>query len=95
MCPAKPRSEDGLEALLTESAAPPLNPRQAALLAHMTRHSDTVYTIEGHRNSHQISYHAARKDLDELAKRGLLQASTRGRKLLYRKGEAVGDRLVG
>ena len=74
------------ETLLTEGDAPPLNPRQAALLAHMTRHPDTVYTIEGHRNSHQISYHTARKDLDDLAKRGLLRASTRGRKLLYRKG---------
>ena len=62
---------------------------------HLNRHSDTVYTIEGHRNSHQISYQTARKDLDDLAKRGLLQASTRGRKLLYRKGEAVGDRLGG
>lgn len=84
-----------LEALLTEGDAPPLNPRQAALLAHLNRHSDTVYTIEGHRNSHQISYHTARKDLDDLAKRGLLQASTRGRKLLYRKGEAIRDRLGG
>ena len=77
-----------LETHLTEREAPPLNPRQAALLAHMTRHTDTVYTIEGHRNSHQISYHTARKDLDDLAKRGLLQASTRGRKLLYRKGDS-------
>ena len=49
------------ETHLTEREAPPLNPRQAALLAHMTRHADTVYTIEGHRNSHQISYHTARK----------------------------------
>ena len=77
-----------LETLLIEGDAPPLNPRQAALLAHMTRHSDTIYTIEGHRNSHQISYHTARKDLDDLAKRGLLRVSTRGRKLLYRKGDA-------
>ena len=82
-----------LEAFLTEGDAPPLNPRQAALLAHITRHPDTVYTIEGHRNSHQISYHTARKDLDDLAKRGLLRPSTRGRKLLYRKGEAAKDGL--
>ena len=55
----------------------------------MAKHSDTVYTIEGHRSSHQISYHTARKDLDDLAKRGLLRVSTRGRKLLYRKGDAA------
>ena len=61
----------------------------------MARHSDTVYTIEGHRSSHQIIYHTARKDLDEVAKRGLLRVSTRGRKLLYRKGDVAVHGLGG
>ena len=93
---ARQAEEQGhLETLLIEGDAPPLNPRQAALVAHMARHSDAVYTIEGHRSSHQISYHTARNDLDDLAKRGLLRVSTRGRKLLYRKGDVAVHGLGG
>lgn len=61
-----------------------LNHRQKALLAHLVKKQDTVYTIEGHRRSHGVSYHTARKDLEELAEVDLLtRRAPRGRKLLY------------
>ena len=61
----------------------------------MAKHSDTVYTIEGHRSSHQISYHTARKDLGDLEKKRLLRVSTRGRKLQYRKADLAVHGLGG
>ncbi len=61
-----------------------LNYRQKALLAHLVKWPDTAYTIEGHRRSHGVSYHTARKDLDELGAVDLLEKrAPRGRKLIY------------
>ena len=75
-----------LERMLGESGLGGyLNHRQQALLAHMAKHPETTYTIEGHRRSNSVSYHTARKDLDALAQMELLtRATRRGRKLYYR-----------
>ncbi len=72
-----------------------LNHRQQALLAHMVKHPQTVYTIEAHRRSNNVSYHTARKDLDDLAQLELLTGTTqRGRKLLFTMNPRFSDNLA-
>ena len=71
-----------------------LNHRQKALLAHMVKHPATVYTIEAHRRSNNVSYHTARKDLDELARLEFLNGATqRGRKLLFTMNPSFSDNV--
>ena len=84
-----------LETMFRESRlASYLNHRQRALLGHMLKHPETAYTIEGHRRSNNVSYHTARKDLDDLAQVELLTRTTRrGRKLFYRMNPNFSENL--
>jgi Fic family protein len=49
-----------------------LNNRQRDLIKHALRNLGFQYTIETHRNSHDVVYETARSDLDDLVNRGLL-----------------------
>lgn len=91
----KVKERKQLEHVFRESKlASHLNHRQKGLLGHMLKNPETVYTIEGHRRSNNVSYHTARKDLDDLAQVDLLTRTTRrGRKLFYRMNPNLSENL--
>jgi Fic family protein len=60
-----------------------LNHRQRALISHALRHPNQIYTIESHRLSHNVVYETARRDLHDLAERGLLDPVKAGKTWLY------------
>lgn len=60
-----------------------LNHRQLALLNHALKKPQSAYTVQSHRQSHDISYETARSDLLDLAERGLLVQGKRGRAFTY------------
>ena len=70
-----------------------LNHRQVALVAHALRHPGTVYTIEGHQNSHRTAYDTARRDLLSLADHGLLTQGKRGRAMIFRAASDITERI--
>jgi Fic family protein len=60
-----------------------LNHRQLALIRHAVRHPGASYTIEGHRQSHDVVYQTARADLLRLAELGLLQQRKTARAFVF------------
>jgi len=56
-----------------------MNHRQRALVQHALKHVGFIYTIESHKNSHNVAYQTARTDLLTLAKKGYLEKIKSGR----------------
>ncbi|MGD0086496.1 MAG: Fic family protein [Verrucomicrobiota bacterium] len=59
------------------------NHRQVELIRHALKYPYDRYTIEGHRESHNIVYQTARTDLLDLEKRGVLERIMLGKKMLF------------
>ena len=82
----KARESRALEEMLRGSdLAHVLNHRQVALLAHVLKYPNTIYTIESHRRSHNVTYETARTDLISLNQLGFVVSSKQRRKLVYRR----------
>jgi Fic family protein len=60
-----------------------MNYRQQALIQHALRHPEFIYTVESHKNSHNITHQTARTDLLGLAKKGYLEKFKLGRKFQF------------
>jgi Fic family protein len=72
-----------------------LNHRQRALLTHALRHPGFVYTIPEHAFYHSVNHETARKDLQDLRRRGILEASKSGRSWEFRPPVDLEARLSG
>ena len=70
-----------------------LNHRQIALLGHGLRHPNATYRIEGHRQSHNVTYDTARTDLLELAELDLLDKSRVGKAFVFISPANLAQRL--
>lgn len=60
-----------------------LNYRQIALIKHALKHPNTHYQIEGHRQSHNVTYDTSRTDLLNLADLGLLIKQKTGKAFTF------------
>ena len=70
-----------------------LNHRQLALISHALRHPGSRYTIESHRNSHDITYQTSRTDLLKLEEKSLLIRSMQGRAFSFGAPPDLDSRL--
>ena len=70
------------------------NHRQAEVIRHAMKHSDHLYTIEGHQRSHDVTYQTARTDLLDLSSIGILGRTKRGRKLVFTVPRDIEARLL-
>lgn len=59
------------------------NHRQVDLIRHALKHPYGRYTIESHRNSHNVVYQTARTDLLDLYSRGMLEKRKVGKKMMF------------
>jgi Fic family protein len=71
-----------------------LNHRQRALISHALRHPNQLYSFESHRVSHNVVYETARRDLMDLAKRGLLVATKSGKAWRFSPAADLEQKLV-
>ena len=71
-----------------------LNYRQLALLQHALKHPDAAYTIESHKNSHNIVRATARADLYALVERGYLTRDKQGRRYFFRAVTGIAEKLT-
>lgn len=70
-----------------------LNIRERALISSAIRHPNEIYTIETHKNYHQIVYETARRDLLHLTKKGLLKMDKRGREYVFTPSSSILEKL--
>jgi Fic family protein len=71
-----------------------LNHRQRELMAHALRHPRQEYSIESHRQSHNVVYQTARRDLLDLEERGYLRRTKRGQEFIFRAVPDLEQRLL-
>lgn len=70
-----------------------LNHRQLTLIRHALQHPGAHYTIEGHRQSHNVVYQTARTDLLGLVELGMLVKQKMGRSFVFLASASLQDRL--
>ncbi|MCA8978631.1 MAG: Fic family protein [Planctomycetes bacterium] len=70
------------------------NHRQVAILSRALRKPGARFTIASHQNSHGIAYATSRADLQDLARRGLLDMQRDGRRQVFRAPEDLQVRIA-
>ncbi|MCC6123376.1 MAG: Fic family protein [Pirellulales bacterium] len=70
-----------------------LNHRQRDLISHALRHPGQIYTVKSHQTSHNVVYETARRDLIDLAKRGLIEPRKVGKQWRYRPTSDLHEKL--
>ena len=70
------------------------NHRQVALIRHALSSPGQRYTIASHQQSHAVAYQTARTDLLDLAERGVLEMSKKGRAMAFVAPADVAERLA-
>jgi Fic family protein len=69
------------------------NHRQVDLIRHALKHPYGHYTIESHKNSHNVVYQTARTDLLYLQARGILEKRRVGKKLMFGAVKDLAEKL--
>jgi Fic family protein len=72
------------------------NHRQVDLIRHALKHPYSHYTVESHRNSHNVVYQTARTDLLDLNARGVLEILEKqmvGKKLMFGPAKDLAEKL--
>jgi Fic family protein len=69
------------------------NHRQADLIRHALKHPFQEYTIDSHRQSHNVVYQTARTDLLDMKERGVLGQKKRGKKMVFTVPRDLAERL--
>jgi len=89
----KRKQEEARHAERLLRGASGLNYRQQALLQHALKHTEAKYTIQSHRNSHNIAYGTSRSDLLDLARRKYLRKKKSGRIFSFEVYEDLVEKL--
>ena len=63
------------------------------LIRHALKYPYDRYTIEGHRESHNVVYQTARTDLLDLESRGVIEKKMMGRKMMFGVSKDLPARL--
>ena len=69
------------------------NHRQVDLIRHALKHPYSHYTVESHKNSHNVVYQTARTDLLDLHARGVLEKQIVGKKLMFGAAKDLTEKL--
>ena len=77
------KQEEMREAIALLRNVPNLNYRQIALLQHAVKHANAVYTIDSHKNSHNVVRATATSDLLDLVERGYLTKRKQNRRFYF------------
>ena len=72
-----------------------LNHRQLAAMDYFLKHSHVIYRIQEHRNSNQVTYETARRDLLDLVDLGLLEKHREGKAFVFQMPEKLREKLAG
>ena len=62
---------------------------------HFLKHSHVIYRIQEHRNSNQVTYETARRDLLDLVDLGLLEKHREGKAFVFQMPEKLREKLAG
>lgn len=71
-----------------------INYRQRALIIHALNHHGNIYTINGHRTSHDVTYETARKDLTNLEEIGLFASEKYKKKWHFQAVDKIEEKLA-